>query len=342
MTSFGHKPIAGDIPLGLPALIEELQEQSVPLEEVYRQARLPTSLTSASNTPLSTEMRLALFRAARNLSMRPDTALRAGQRQKISNFGVYGFALATSPTFAQAFTFGRENIDLAGVVLRVTFERRGDVGVLMSHNPRALGDLLPFVAEFWRASMTTLMSAVIGRDFPSREMFFPYPAPRHAVEYSRAFNCPVHFNSNRMEWHFDISILNEPCVDAESVTNIVCQDFCNRIISSDGSTQLQRDVRSLCIGRPVGTVTAKTVASDLGLSLRTFYRRLSDEGMTFQKLLDETWCSIAIEYLNNTRLPVEEIAFRCGYQDPSNFRKAFKRWTGSSPTVVRNTSADSH
>jgi AraC-like DNA-binding protein len=65
------------------------------------------------------------------------------------------------------------------------------------------------------------------------------------------------------------------------------------------------------------------------------HRRLAEEGISFKAFLDETRFSIASEYLRNTQLGIEEIASRCGYGDVSNFRKAFKRWSGLSPSEFR-------
>ncbi len=333
-TDLVQKP--SNLPLGLPALFEEMESQGILRSDVMKAAGLPLSKSHSGPLGLSVNDRLALYRAAQALARRADTGLRAGQRQSIGNFGVYGFALATSNTFADAFRFGREHIDLAGSVVRVTFEQRGETGILRSHNPRALGNILPFVAEFWRSSMSTLLSHILGERFPSTAMYFPYPSPDHGPSYERVFGCPVHFSSDVMEWHFEAKVLGRPCLNADTVTSNMCQDFCEQVVTSGaGQSRLQRNVRRLCLSRRETQVTAAWVARDLGLSLRTFYRLLSKEGVTFQSLQDETWRSIAIEYLENTNLSIEEIAHRCGYGDASNFRKAFRRWTGAAPSDYR-------
>jgi len=140
-----------------------------------------------------------------------------------------------------------------------------------------------------------------------------------------------------MEWHFNAEVLEEHCPNADLMTTQVCQDFCERIVSARGQSKLQRTVRSLCMTKTSGAVaTAESVASAIGMSVRTFHRRLADEGISFKALLDETRFSIASEYLHNTQLGIEEIAGRCGYGDVSNFRKAFKRWSGTSPSTYRS------
>jgi AraC-like DNA-binding protein len=248
--------------------------------------------------------------------------------------------MATSPTFGDAFRFGREHLELAGPVLRITFELRGNTGVLRSHNPQSLGNLLPFVAEFWRSSMTALLGHVLGASFPSRAMFFPYEAPPHAGAYRRTFACPVNFDSDVMEWHFDASVLEAPCPNASSMTAGLCRDFCERIVSSGGAqTPLQRETRAVCLDTQGRNATAARVAATLGLSLRTFHRRLRAQDVTFQQLLDQVRSSVAIEYLTNTTMPVEEIGHRLGMTDASNFRKAFRRWTGTSPSTYRGRTA---
>jgi AraC-like DNA-binding protein len=220
--------------------------------------------------------------------------------------------------------------------VNVSYQQHGRTGILRSHNPRAMGEILPFVAEFWRSSMSTLMSHILGERFPSTAMYFPYTAPRHADTYTRVFGCPVEFSSDVMEWHFDAGVLGRPCQNADAVTSNICQDFCEQIVhAGEGQSRLQQDIRRLCLLRRDRSITAKTAASELGLSLRTLYRRLSNEGVTFQHLHNETWRAIAIEYLKNTSLPIDEIAYRCGYSDASNFRKAFRRWTGSAPSFFR-------
>lgn len=321
---------------GLAALFDELEEQGVPARELLAGTGVPMSWRNRADTALSHAQRIALFKNAQRLARRPDTALRAGKRQKISDFGVYGYAMATSPTFGGAFRFGREHVELAGPVLRITFELRGDTGVLRSHNPQSLGNLLPFVAEFWRSSMTVLLGHVLEAPFPSRAMYFPYEAPPHAAAYRKTFACPVYFDSDVMEWHFDASVLEAPCPNASTMTAGLCREFCERIVSSGGGqTPLQREIRAVCLDTQGRNATAASVAVTLGLSLRTFHRRLQAEEVTFQHLLDEVRRSVAIEYLTNTTMPIEEIGSRLGIADASNFRKAFRRWTGKSPGAYR-------
>lgn len=316
---------------GLKALVEELASQSIEERQLLKASGLRSLAGSLTQAQL-----FAVMKGAQAIARDPLTALKAGTRQRIHHFGVYGFALATSPTFGETFTFFREHAALAGAVLRITYRREGRRGIILSHNPQSLGRTLPFVAEFWRSSMTALAREILGVPFPSLLMRFPYPRPRQAQAYRETFGCPVEFDSDAMEWHFEASVLERPCPSASSLTAHVCQEFCERVIVSDtDGSALQREIRGLVLAHSRRRVTADEAAASLGLSKRTLLRRLGAEKTSFQQLIDQTRAAIACEYLENTELPVSEISERCGYGDEANFRKAFTRWRGRTPAAWR-------
>lgn len=328
--------VSSRLPLGLPALFEELEEQGISVATVCDAAGLGLRSNNSSAPAIVSDDLSAIYSAAARLAKQPGTALGAGQRQRISNFGVFGFAMVTSRTFADAFRFGLQNLDMAGAVMHIVYRRQGNRGILQTQNPLALGSNIQFVAEFWRSSISTLLSEVLDRPFPSLAMYFPYRTPQHIDAYREVFDCDLHFASDKMEWHFDAGVLEQECPNADLLTSQVCQDFCERMVNTRGQSKLQRTVRSLCMSKSSGALaTAESIAASIGLSVRTLHRRLAEEETSFKTLLDETRFSIASEYLQNTQLSIEEIASRCGYGDVSNFRKAFRRWSGISPSEYR-------
>ena len=316
---------------GLQVLIDELGKLGVDAKTLRRAA----GLRSLRGT-LNRAQRVAVLKAAHDLTRDPLLALRAGKRQRVHHFGVYGFALATSPTFGDALAFGMQNLEFAGAVLRITFRQEGNRGVMQSLNPHPLRDLLPFVAEFWRSSMVALCGEILEDRFRSTLMCFPYPRPAHWRAYAELFQCPLEFESDSMEWHFDAAVLVQPCPNASSLTANICRDFCERLMAGEhGESPLLRDLRTYVLGNSGRRCTADEAAAAVGLSRRTLFRRLAEDGTTFQELLDRTRASLACEYLENTHLPVSEVAMRCGFGDEANFRKAFTRWREATPSAWR-------
>ncbi len=317
---------------GLRALFDELASHGISKNDLLKD----TGIDHATSD-LNYHERVALLRSAYAHAKDPKSALHAGQRQEIENYGAYGYALATSETLQDAWRLGGEFFSMSGSVFRISLDIDGRTGVWRSHNPQSLGDMLPFVAEFWRSSQIRVFSLILGRQFPSTYMTFPYPAPRHASLYKKIFGCPITFNSDAMEWAFDARVLGEPCAHADPATARLCETYCDQFVkSSGGKSAFQKEVLRACArSLESGSFDAISVAQSLNLSTRTFYRKLKDEGISYQTLSDNIRKSVAVEYLRNTNMRIEEIASRCGYQDISNFRKAFRRWTGRSPSSYR-------
>ena len=89
--------------------------------------------------------------------------------------------------------------------------------------------------------------------------------------------------------------------------------------------------RSLSGGLPKKAV----VARNLGVSERTLQRRLSDDGLTFQYLVEDTQRGLAKQLLKRTDYSLAEIAFLTGFSDQTTFSRAFKRWAGQTPRSYR-------
>lgn len=88
-----------------------------------------------------------------------------------------------------------------------------------------------------------------------------------------------------------------------------------------------------------GEVSIERVARDLGMSRQTLYRRLKAEGTTFEDVLDAKRRQLALRYLGIERSSVKAAAYKLGFSDPAAFSRAFKRWTGSSPSEFREAPA---
>lgn len=88
------------------------------------------------------------------------------------------------------------------------------------------------------------------------------------------------------------------------------------------------------------SITEPTIAHVCGrlkLSRSTLLRRLDDEGVRFQSLLDATRKELAIRYLVKSSLNNQQIAHLVGYRDPNAFQRAFRKWTGMTPQEMRAT-----
>ena len=109
----------------------------------------------------------------------------------------------------------------------------------------------------------------------------------------------------------------------------------------DRSKSTKGRVESLLI--PVlhtGEATMDMIAGKLALSGQTLFRKLKVEGVTFEQVLDDVRHKLALHYLSGKKVSVHETAYLVGFSDPGSFSRAFKRWTGSSPTTMRNSKVE--
>jgi AraC-like DNA-binding protein len=249
---------------------------------------------------------------------------------------VYGYALTNSATFGDAVVLGMKYLKLAGPVVHKRFRLLGDKALLEGCDVLSLGPVLPLAAEFWLASMLQLAINILAAPFPSQCLRLPYPRPTYAAAYERMFGCPVHFDAPRIEWEFDASVLRMPCPSANPATAKLCAGFCDQIMRSlPEDSGLAHQIRVACLNNRGRVSNAQDVARSLGLSVRTMHRRLAEEGFRFQAIADEVRQVAAAGLLRSSPLSIDEIAVRVGFSEAANFRRAFRRWTGASPTQYR-------
>ena len=82
-------------------------------------------------------------------------------------------------------------------------------------------------------------------------------------------------------------------------------------------------------------ISAEQVASDLGMSVRTLRRKLSECGYSFRSIRQEMLMNTATRYLQNSTLSIDRIAEKCGYSDQASFSRAFQKWQGDTPDAIR-------
>jgi AraC-like DNA-binding protein len=80
------------------------------------------------------------------------------------------------------------------------------------------------------------------------------------------------------------------------------------------------------------------VARALELSRRSLRRRLEAEGSSYRMIVKEALAIVAKQYLRERRLTIQETAYEMGFADPTTFHRAFKRWTGTTPSAYREAS----
>ena len=322
---------------GLAALIGAMADLGVGADALFEGTGISPAAVADPERRISHRQKLALFGNVLRLSPEPAIGLLAGQRQRISDFGVFGYAVLTSATLGDAVAFGIKHVRLAGPVLEKSFRVEGELAIFEGHDVIDLGPLLPLATEFWFSSIHALMDRVLERSSEGGRLLLPYPAPPYARRYDEVLRCPVEFDAGVLQWQFDAAWLGLPLPNANPITAEVCAQFCGRMLEDIVAEHaLVTTIKQACLNSIGELPRVDQMAERLHLSARTLHRRLVGAGTSYQAIIDGIRERLAIEFLERTDLSVEDIADRSGFSDVSNFRKAFKKWTGQTPGYFRD------
>jgi AraC-like DNA-binding protein len=161
--------------------------------------------------------------------------------------------------------------------------------------------------------------------------------PEYAAEYERIFGAPVVFESawNAMQIDPRFLLLKQPPVNRYVFA--VLTERADALLESfnESRTTAGRVKGVLMKMLHTGEASMDAVAGKLGQSRQTLYRNLKDEGVTYEQVLDDLRRKLALDFLAAKKVSVNETAYLVGFSDPASFSRAFKRWTGKSPSEVR-------
>lgn len=266
--------------------------------------------------------------------------LETGIREKITSVGLVGYTMLTAATVGEAVKVGLALQKDTGSMLEFdTREVSGGVAYTAAsrfHEP----DIFVFLVEEAFASFMGIGRELAGPDFKPLRVDLAYPAPPYALEYERVFGCEVRFGQLENAFICDPRWFRMPLTTADPFSHRQLLEFMaySRQRTRDAAEIIESVERVLRQKLREPNHIA-SVSKKLGMSERSLRRKLAESGVSFQVLLDGLRKARALELLANPAMSVEQIAHAVGFTDPHNFRRAFKRWTGTTPGEMRSDTA---
>jgi AraC-like DNA-binding protein len=236
-----------------------------------------------------------------------------------------------------------ERIARYGRVLSDRVAARVDVcggGLLLLVRDTGNTPLHPGRAEFALTTALRFAREATGRNIAPLHVSFAHPAPEDTSEFRRFFRVPVRFSAGSNS--LLVSAADSACAlqNADEALSSVVRRRLDKMLAErnpHGSGPLNGQVRRMIVDRlGTSTLTPVVIAKALGVSRRTFSRRLSDEGTSFRRILDDVRPEFACALLRDRSLSIGDVAFFLQYSEPAAFNRSFRRWTGRTPSEFRN------
>ncbi|MCW2608030.1 MAG: putative transcriptional regulator [Frankiales bacterium] len=274
---------------------------------------------------------LAVVRALQAADPDPDLPLVAGSRYHVTTYGIWGFALASSPTVRSALDVGARFVDLSFAFCRLDVEQDDDALRLRLDDAGVPADVRDWVAARDLAGLRTLVVELTG-GLPLAALAVRQAAPADPARWHEVFGVAPAFGAPANEAVLSGDLLDLPLPQADELTAATMQAQCRALLSRRRARSgLAGQVRDAVLRTPGRVPTSGQVAQELHLSERTLRRRLAEEGTSFRALVDEVRQALAEELLATRLVGVEEVARRLGYAEAASFTHAFTRWKGVPP-----------
>lgn len=311
-------------------------EYGLPLEPLLAGTGISADMLQQqdSEVDLTQELRLVtnLVRASAHI---PAFGLEAGKHYHLTAYGIWGFALASSPTVRAAIDIALRYVPLTFTLARFRFEEiDGQARIYMDDSGIPEG-IRQYMIERDIAGIQNLFYEAMGTSIPLESVHFRFAEPAYSERFAALFGLQPKYGQPENYMAIDACFLDMPLPQANEHTRQMCEAMCRELLQKrharSGFSSRIRDRLAQNTGQ---FPDMETVAAELHMTSRSLRRHLDNEGTSFRALIDEIR-EILAEQAIREGMTVEDIASRLGYTEASSFIQAFKRWKGMSPRAYR-------
>lgn len=301
---------------------------------IFAAAGIGGELKSDPMSRLPSETMSRLYRMCVDVTNNPYFGLSVARHLHISNLHALGHALVASATLSDLCRRVERYMRLVSQVVNAsTEEEGGEFSLRFEH----LVDVCGETEDCFLGFLVLTMRQLYKPSFNPLRVELRRAMPLEGDEpYVALFQAPVTFGHAASSLVFERSAMNKPldgaCPELASVHDQIALGYMAKLDKNDVITGVVQKIIELL---PDGECSRDAVAAALCLSPTVLHARLARRGTHFQELLDNTRKDLACNYLRQAGRTVTEVTFLLGFADTSNFTRAFRRWTGISPSEFR-------
>jgi AraC-like DNA-binding protein len=318
-------------------LVAEAERQKISARPLFRGLNIDEADLEAQSDMISHRAAIAVVRRALRLLALADRGLELGLVTRVTQRGILALGLLAAPTLGDAIRLSLRYPQRAGYLVHIREEIAGEVSQLIAEPFLGDQDLRDFLIDLTFTATVVLRRQVTGTSCKPSSVDFVRQAPSNPAAYVSFFGCPVRFGCTR----------NVLSTQAKQL--LMALPWADNMAYSLSSRLLQRESEQLdrmsALGHSVERAVRKSlpriaalaeVAAALNLSERTLRRQLADAGLSYRTLLDDSRKSRALDLMAGGHRSIAQVAEAVGFAHARALARAFLRWTGETPTSVRN------
>ncbi|MFT3804318.1 MAG: AraC family transcriptional regulator [Burkholderiaceae bacterium] len=318
------------------SLVAMLASQGLDVESLLADVGLSAAWLQDADRRWPAERIDELWRLAQQRSGNPNIGLAAPDLVSPGHYGIVGYAMMSSPDLKTCI--GRliryQRIVSDEVIVDLVPDQAGQwatIDYAGGHRsvPRQR-------VEYGLLVLFSFCRWVTGRSFVPVAASFRCPEPPDDASHRRAYGCPLRFDQSFDGFLISTQDLEAPLPTATPELNALHDHQAALVLHRLGAPTSSRAQDMIVKRLQDGTPRRSQIAADLGLSDRTFQRRLDEEATSFSDIVDRTRRELAHGYLRDPRISLSEIVYLLGYTDQSPFHRACLRWFSRSPGEYRD------
>jgi AraC-like DNA-binding protein len=261
--------------------------------------------------------------------------LLVGRRSTILSLGLVGRLMLHSQTFGDALRSLVAHLSVQDRVIVPSLDVTGDTAVF-SHTVYQPGmESADQITDGAIACTVNAIRALLGADWAPSEVLLPRGQPADMEPYRRHFRAPVRFDQEMAALVFPSRCLELRITGADPLLRTMLEERISQLKGAQGC-EFPDDIRRLLRMRLTSNrCSADAIAELLAIHRRTLSRRLKDGGAGYRDISNEIRFELARQLLRDTEVPLGQIAAALDYSEASAFTRAFRRWSGETPTAWR-------
>jgi AraC-like DNA-binding protein len=310
--------------------------QGVAQDALLQAAEIPLQDLQLQRWPVDHITRL--WRSAAALTQDPGFGLKAGATVSPASFNVLGYILQSAPTLRAAMEVVQKFQRLISDAARFQMVQGPAASWVVYHPHQGNLPFSPYQQEAVVSAAITFSRWVTSTNANPRRVQFSHAAVGPLETYRAVFGCPVEFEQAFSGLLLDNDLLDKPLPQADAHLTAMHREYAaNQLEALSHAGDFSEQVRNWIVANMSHGVPARSdAAKQFSLSNRVFARRLQEQGVNYSNLIDSVRQEAARLAVADTGQAFVDIASRLGFSEASAFSRAFKRWTGHSPSEWRH------